>query len=67
MPYMVHINFLKDNITWVASNVLVALEALVAEALELKNCLLWFGCTPKELQAKVSGLADWISNSSQPW
>ena len=61
---MVPLKLSKDNITWVESKLSGAAGALGAETLELKNWLLMFGCTSKELQVEVSGIVDWITSSS---
>ena len=44
-----------------------AAGALGAEAIELCNWLLRFGCAYEELRVVVSRLADWRANSSPPW
>ena len=64
---MVPLNFTEDDIMWVASNISGAANALVAEATELQNWLLCFGCVPEELSVAVSRLDDWMANSSPPW
>ena len=40
---------------------------LGAEAIELHNWLLCFGCSSEELRVVVARLADWMANSSSPW
>ena len=40
VPKTVHLDFTEDNVTWVASKISGAAGALVAEAMELCNCLL---------------------------
>ena len=40
---------------------------LGAEAIELRNWLLRFGCASEELRVVVATLADWMANSSPPW
>ena len=35
--------------------------------MELRNCLLRFGCASEELRVVVASLADWMANSSPPW
>ena len=44
-----------------------AAGALGAEAMELRNWLLCFGCASEELRVVVASLADWMANSSPPW
>ena len=41
--------------------------ALGAEAMELRNWLLHFGCASEEFRVVVASLADWMANSSPPW
>ena len=67
MPETVPLDFTKDDVTWVASNISGAAGALGVEAIELRNWLLSFGCTLEELRVIVARLADWIANSSPPW
>ena len=43
------------------------MDALGAEAIELRNWLLRFGCASEELRVVVAILADWMANSSPPW
>ena len=52
---------------WVASKLSGAAGALGAEAVELRNCLLCFGCVSEELRVVVASLAYWMTNSSPPW
>ena len=40
---------------------------LAAEAIELRNWLLRFGCASEELRVVVASLADWMAISSPPW
>ena len=35
--------------------------------MELRNCLLRFGCASEDLKVVVSSLSDWMANSSPPW
>ena len=67
VPEMVHLKFTEDDITWFESKLSVAAGALGAEAIELINWILCFGCALEELRVVVSSLADWIANSSPPW
>ena len=52
---------------WVASKLSDAAAALGAEAIEMRNWLLRFGCVSEELRVVVTSLADWMANSSPPW
>ena len=53
--------------TWVASTLSGAADVLGAEAIELRNWLLCFGCASEKLRVVVSRLAYWMANSSPPW
>ena len=55
---MVHFDFSEDDATWVPLKLSGAAGSLWAEALELKNWLLQFGCASKELWEVVSDLYD---------
>ena len=67
MPETVPLDFTEDDVTWVASKLSSAAGALGSEAMELRNCLLCFGCASEELRVVVARLADWMANSSPPW
>ena len=67
VPKTVPLDFTKDDITWVASKLSGAAGALGAEAMELCNWLLLFGCASEELRVVVASLDDWMANSSPPW
>ena len=67
MPETVPLDFLEDNIMWVASKFSGAAGALGAEAIELRNWILCFGCASEEFRVIVANLADWGANSSPPW
>ena len=67
MPETVPIDFTEDDVTWVASKLSGAAGALGAEAIELRNWLLCFGCASEEFRVVVARLADWMANSSLPW
>ena len=43
------------------------MDALGAEAIELRNWLLRFGCASYKLRVVIAILADWMANSSPPW
>ena len=64
---MVILDFVEDDVMWVASNLSGAVGALGAEAIELRNWILCFGCASEEFRVFVARLADWMANSSHPW
>ena len=66
-PEKVPLNFTEDDVTWVASKLSDAAGALGAEAIEVINWLLCFGCVSEELRVVFSRLDDWMANSSTPW
>ena len=66
LPEMVPLDFTEDDVTWVASKLSGAAGVLLAEAMELRNWLLCFGCASEEFRDVVAGLADWMANSSPP-
>ena len=66
VPKTVPLDFTEDDVTWVASKLSGAAGALGAEALELCNWLLHFGCMPEELIVIVSSLAYWMANPPPP-
>ena len=63
---MVPLEFSEDDVTRVASKISVAAGALGAEAIELKNWLIFFGCVSEEFRVVVDGLADWMDNYCPP-
>ena len=67
IPETVPLDFTEDDVTWVASKLSGAVGVLGAEAMELHNWLLRFGCASEELRVVVARLADWMANSSPPW
>ena len=67
VPETVPLNFTEDDVTWVALKLSGTADALGAEAIELRNWLLRFGCASEELRVVVARLADWMANSSPPW
>ena len=67
VPERVPLNFTEDDVTWVASKLSGAAGALGAEAMELCNWFLCFGCASEEFRVVVASLADWMANSSPPW
>ena len=66
VPETVPLDFIEDDVTWVASKLSGTAGALGAEAFELINRLLCFGCMSEELRVVVDRLADWVVNSSPP-
>ena len=67
VPKTVLLDFTEDDVTWVASKISGAAGALGAEAVELRNWLLQFGCVSEKLRVVFARLADWMANSSPPW
>ena len=67
VPETVPLDFTEDEVTWIASKLSGAEGALGAEAIELQNWLLCFGCASEELRVDIVSLADWMANSSPPW
>ena len=66
IPETVPFDFTEDDVMWVASKLSGAAGVLGAEATELRNWLLRFGCASEELRVVVARLADWMANSSPP-
>ena len=64
MPETVPLDFLEDNIMWVASKFSGAAGALGAEAIELRNWILCFGCASEEFRFVVVNLSDCMANFS---
>ena len=58
VPETAPLDFTEDYVTWVASKLSGAAGALGAEAIELRNWLLRFGCASEELRVVVVRLAD---------
>ena len=48
IPETVPLDFMEDDVMWVASKLSGAAGALGAEAMELRNWLLRFGCASEE-------------------
>ena len=67
IPETVPLDFMEDDVTWVASKLSGAEGALGAEAIELRNWLLHFRCASEELRVVVARLTDWMANSSPLW
>ena len=66
MPKTVPLDFTEDDVTWVASKLSGAAGAMGAEAMELRNWFLCFGCASEEFRVVDASLADWMDNSSPP-
>ena len=66
IPETVPLDFMEDDVMWVASKIPGSAGALEAEAMELCNWLLCFGCASEELRIVVASLADWMTNSPLP-
>ena len=49
VPETVPLDFTEDDVTWVASKLSGAAGVMGAEAMELRNWLLHFGCASEEL------------------
>ena len=53
VPETVPLDFTEDDVTWIASKLSGAEGALGAEAIELQNWLLCFGCVSEELRSQL--------------
>ena len=67
VPETVPLDFTNYEMTWVASNISGTAGTLGAEAIELINWLLRFGCALEELRVFVARLNDWMANCFPPW
>ena len=67
MLKMVPLDFTEDDVTWITSKLSGAEGALGAEAIELRNWLLRFGCALEELRVVVDRQADCMANPFPPW
>ena len=67
IPKTVPLEFTEDDVLWVASKLSGAAGVLGADAMELRNWILLFGCASEELRVIVARLADWMANSPLPW
>ena len=54
IPKTVLLDLTEDDVTWVASKLSGAGDALGADAIELRNWLLRFGCASEELRIVVA-------------
>ena len=66
VPETVPLNFVEDDVMWVASNLSGAVGALGLEAIGMCNWLICFGCVSEELRVVVTRMSDWTVNSSPP-
>ena len=64
---MVLLDFSEIDVTWLASKLSGAAVSLGAEALEMKNWIIQFGCDSEELREFIADQVDWLSNSPHPW
>ena len=60
VPETLPLGFSDDNVTWVASKLCGTSGAVVAEAIEMRNWLLCFGCASEEFLVVVADLANWM-------
>ena len=67
VPETVPLDFLENDVTWVASKLSGAAGALGSEAIELTNFLFRFGCMLEGFVVVFYDLSDWMYNSSPPW
>ena len=67
VPKTVPLDFTEDDVMWVASKLSGTAGALGAEAMELRNWLLRFGCVSEELRVVVASLDNCMDNSCPPW
>ena len=65
-PETVPLDFTEDDVTWVTSKLSGAAGALGADAMELQNWLLRFGCASEEFRVVVTSLSDWMA-TPPPW
>ena len=59
---MVPFEFSEYDATWVASKLLGAAGAMGAEATDLRNWILRFGCVSEKFIVIVANLDDWVAN-----
>ena len=61
MPSTEPLEFTKNDIMWVKSNVYGAACALIVEEIELKKRLICFGCALEELRVTVKNMDNWMA------
>ena len=66
VPETVPLDFLEDDVTWVASKLSGATGALVVEAVDMRNWLLRFGCISEEFRVVVANLSNWMAPPPPP-
>ena len=66
VPETLPLDFMEDDVIWGASKLSSKAGALRAEAIELRNWLLRFGCASEELRVVVARLAGLMANSPPP-
>ena len=66
VPEMVPLDFTEDDVIWVASKLSGTAGTLGAEAIELRNWIVRFGCSSEELRVVVARLDDWMANYPPP-
>ena len=62
----VSLDLTENDVTSIASKLVGVAGVLGAEAIELRNCILRFGCAYEELRVFVASLVDWMANSFPP-
>ena len=66
MPETVPLDFTEDDAIWVASKIYGATGVLGAEAVELRNWIICFGCAVEELRVIAAKLSDSMANPPPP-
>ena len=59
----VPLKFMEDDVMWVTSKLSGGAGTLGAEAIDLHNWILCFGCALEDLRVFVARLAEWMANS----
>ena len=66
VPETIPLDLLEDDSMWMEFKISGSTGALGAEAIDMRNWLLRFGCVSEEFKVVVTNLADWVTNSSSP-
>ena len=66
VPETVPLDFTEDDVMWVVSELSGTASVLGAEAVELRNWILRFGCALEEMRFVVSRLAGCMDNYPPP-
>ena len=66
VPETAPLDFLEDDVMWVASKLSGAAGALGAEAIELRNWLLCFRCASEEFRVVVTDIYDGMATPPPP-